>query len=242
MGRVVVLWAAPRSVSTAFEKAFSRRPSTRIVHEPFTDCYYFSENARSRRYGRQPDRLGYGPAAAIDEIYGCAAPLVFVKDLAFQAEPYVPDEFLAAATNTFIVRRPRVVLRSLRGLKPDFTEEEFGFEPLARLLRHVVEDLSQEPVVVEGDRFREAPEVQLRRYCERIGVDFDSRMLSWPDGRIRAWAPHERESQAKWHRTLETSTRIIPPEPAGHVDIRPEEADVVRRAEKVYAELQGYML
>jgi hypothetical protein len=154
----------------------------------------------------------------------------------------VPDEFLAAATNTFIVRQPRVVLRSLRRLKPDFTEEEFGFEPLARLLRHVVEDLSQEPVVVEGDRFREAPEVQLRRYCERIGVDFDSRMLSWPDGRIRAWAPHERESQAKWHRTLETSTRIIPPEPAGHVDIRPEEADVVRRAEKVYAELQGYML
>lgn len=240
--RVIALWAVPRSVSTAFEKTFSRRPGTRIVHEPFTDCYYFSAQARSQRYGHQPAKHGYDAAAAVTEICSVAAPLVFVKDLAFQAGPYLSDDFLRQATNTFIVRHPRVVLRSLRGLKPDFTEEEFGFEPLARLWRHVVDDLGQEPIVVEGDRFREAPEEQLREYCRRVGLSFDPQMLYWPDGRIRPWAEHERESQAKWHWTLEHSFGILAPQHGGGLPATEEEANVVERAEKIYDELREHLL
>jgi hypothetical protein len=232
----------PRSVSTAFEKTFSCRADTSIVHEPFTDCYYFGAQARSHRYGHQPAKLGFDATDAIGMIHSASAPVVFVKDLAFQAEPYLPDDFLRQATNTFIVRHPRVVLRSLRDLKPDFTEEEFGFEPLARLWRQVVDGLGQEPIVVEGDRFRESPETQLREYCRRVRLGFDARMLSWPDGRIRQWADDERESQAKWHRTLEHSNGILPPRHSGQLEVSPEEANVVERAEKIYEELREYML
>jgi hypothetical protein len=241
-GRVIALWAVPRSVSTAFEKTFSRRPDTRIVHEPYTDCYYFGGEARSHRYGHQQILAGYRPADAEAAILDPPRPVVFVKDLAFQAEPYLHDEFLARLTSTFIVRHPRVVLRSLRRLKPDFTEEEFGFEPLARLWRHVVDDLRQEPVVVEGDRFRAAPEAQLREYCHRVGIAFAPEMLSWPDGRIRQWADHEQESQAKWHSTLERSRGILPPDPYEGIEVLPHEVDVVERAEKFYEELRAYLL
>lgn len=49
--KTVALWASPRCVSTAFEKTFSQRSDTGIVHEPFCDVYYFSQWRISDRFG-----------------------------------------------------------------------------------------------------------------------------------------------------------------------------------------------
>jgi Sulfotransferase domain len=209
--RVVALWAVPRSVSTAFERTFAQRADTEVVHEPFTDCYYFSEHRRSSRYGSASALAGYDGEAAVAAISSVRAPLVFVKDLCFQAEPYVTDDFLDGVVNTFIIRDPQAVLRSLAPLKPDFSEDEFGFLAFARLWHRVVDGLGHRPIVIDGDRFRANPEAILRQYCHTVGVDFDPAMLRWEDGRIRSWGDHERDSQAKWHHTLETSTGILPP-------------------------------
>jgi hypothetical protein len=232
--RLIALWSVPRSVSTAFEKTFSRRPGTRIIHEPFTDCYYFGKERRSRRYGDRADRSAYNTSDALALILAESASVTFVKDLCFQAEPYVSRRFLEAATNTFMVRSPDAVLASLAPLKPDFTEEEFGFVPLARMWHRVVAELGHEPIVVDGDMFRTDPEAVLRQYCERTGLAFDRCMLHWENGRIREWSKGEEDSQAKWHYTLEHSTGIIPPSescPPVTVSIRP---DVYRRAKEIH--------
>lgn len=115
--RFVALWAVPRSVSTAFEKTFSCRTDTRVVHEPYTDCYYFGPERRSARYGNQPQQADYDARAAAQAVFSVAAPVVFVKDLAFQAGPYLTDNLLTRITSTFIIRHPRRVLRSLTPLK-----------------------------------------------------------------------------------------------------------------------------
>lgn len=208
---IIALWAIPRSVSTAFEKTFSRRPDTEIVHEPFTDCYYFSNVRRSSRYGEEPSRTQYDGGCAAQDILQVDAPVIFTKDLCFQAEPYVSQEFLEGAINTFIIRDPKTVLSSLQPLKPDFSEDEYGYLAFKRMWDRVVGELQQKPILIEGDRFRQDPRNTLKRYCYEVGLTFDPGMLEWKQGRIREWAPHENESQAKWHHTLETSNRILPP-------------------------------
>ncbi|KAJ3056774.1 hypothetical protein HK097_004346 [Rhizophlyctis rosea] len=45
---LIILWCAPRSVSTAFERAFISHPTTHALHEPFSIPYHFGPN---------PDRL-----------------------------------------------------------------------------------------------------------------------------------------------------------------------------------------
>ncbi|MGW6950178.1 sulfotransferase-like domain-containing protein [Streptomyces xanthophaeus] len=219
MSRTIALWAVPRSASTVFEKTFACRVDTRIAHEPFTDCYYFGSERRSQRYGQRPERADHCGARACAELEREQghAPVLFIKDLAFQAGPYLPDSFLARIRNTFILRHPRTVLRSLLPLKPDFTEDEFGFTALEGLFRRVVDDLGHEPIVVDGDDFRRSPEAVLRRYCAAVGLPFSAAMLHWQDGRIRAWSEGEAQSQAKWHRTLESSHCVLPP--AEHEDV-----------------------
>jgi len=234
--RIIGLWSTPRSVSTAFEKTFSQRDDTVIVHEPFTDCYYFGPERRSNRYGDQEGVREYTGRQAIEEIEQYKAPLIFFKELAFQAVHYIDPIFLSKVSNTFIVRDPREVLASLYILKPDFSEEEFGFKPLLQIYQMVTQQCEQEPFVVEANKFRWEPKATLMQYCQKLGIDFDDRMLSWQDGSIRAWKPHEQESQMKWHKRLAASTHILPPEPVD-VIIKPEHQLWVEQSTQIYQHL-----
>jgi len=134
--------------------------------------------------------------------------LVFVKELAFQGEPYVSDALIAQATHLFILREPTTVYASLIKLKPDFTEDEFGFTALMSAFRRV--QLYQTSIsVFDGSVFRDNTKAALRHACNAIGIGFNTKMLRWENGYIRRWLPHERDSQSKWHTTLEASRGII---------------------------------
>ncbi|WP_051468298.1 hypothetical protein [Actinomadura oligospora] len=225
----VALWAVPRSVSTALEKSLSQHPDVGPVHEPFTDCYYFSERRRSGRYGDQPHKLSYGMTDVDAQLQAVTVPVPLIKDLCFQAEPYVTDDRLAAWSNVFVVRHPARVWLSLSRLKPDFTEDEFGFTALDRMWGRVVGDLGLPGRIVEGDRFRRHTRAVLHDLCHWLGLGFDGRMTSWADGRIRPWSPDECESQRKWHRVLEGSRGVLPPDPELPPDWELAEPDPPRR-------------
>lgn len=231
----LILWAVPRSVSTAFEKTFSQRSDFEVVHEPFTDCYYFGQDRRSSRYGDQADRSGYTTSAAYEAVLKPAAKRIFVKELCFQAEPYLDQAFMERVTSTFILRSPDTVFRSLAPLKPDFSEDEFGYTALERVWKRATSVCASPPVVIEGDRFRNSPRETLKAYCQLVGVPFSEQMLYWEDGAIRRWESHERESQAKWHGTLESSHGILPARQVPHAAAVPASLrSAFRTAERVY--------
>lgn len=48
--RPLVLWAVPRSASTAFERVFIERGEHEVIHEPFSATYYHSTQRRSDRF------------------------------------------------------------------------------------------------------------------------------------------------------------------------------------------------
>jgi hypothetical protein len=235
----VFLWAVPRSVSTAFEKTFVESGQFEVIHEPFTDCYYFGEDRRSNRYGDAPERGSCSGPSTCRWILEGNGKRRFVKELCFQAEPYVSREFLSKVTSTFIVRAPDVVLASLEGLKPDFTEDEFGFTALERIWRQVCDLHRPPPIVVDGNQFRADPTLVLRAFCEEIGARYDESMLRWDVGKIRDWEPHEVASQSKWHSALEQSHGIIPPLARDTAEQATERKDVVDRAWQVYREVMS---
>ncbi len=230
----IFLWAVPRSVSTAFEKTFSQRHDFEVLHEPFTDCYYFSQDRRSTRYGDQLARSAYNATSAYEAVFGRTTKRIFVKELCFQAEPYLDQAFMERVTSTFIIRSPSAVLSSLTPLKADFTEDEFGYTAMERVWKRVTSTCSSPPVVIDGDRFRKRPHETLQAYCRFIGVPFIRQMLYWQEGAIRPWEPHERESQAKWHRTLESSHSILPPVEMQRTAVPARLSVAFRTAERIY--------
>lgn len=233
---ILMLWCVPRSSSTAFEKAFQQRVDIALLHEPFTDSYYFSNQSRNNRYGAYPGLEDHNGGFVENDILSQPGRALFVKELAFQAAPYVTQEFIGRASHSFLIRNPEQVYHSLIKIKPDFTEEEFGFTALAELFERVREFAPEIPYVIDAENFCARPKITLREYCGRFGLEFSENMLRWKPGPIREWMPHEIQSQAQWHATLEQSTGILAQ--TEHVaPVKPEYREMIDTAGRIFERL-----
>ena len=55
---MLVLWATPRSTSTAFEWMMRQRGDFACFHESFNEAYYYGNDRRSQRDADVPDTEG----------------------------------------------------------------------------------------------------------------------------------------------------------------------------------------
>jgi hypothetical protein len=238
---IICLWSTPRSASTAFEKTFKERDDTVIVHEPFAECYYYSRWRQSSRYGQVEKFADYSAQEAENRVLSQAGTIVFMKDMTFQAFPYVSDSFLAQVHNTFLTRHPYYVTASVAKLKSDFTEDELGFTRLRDLWQRAAASSGKRPYLVEGTSFRNQPRQVLSSYCSHLGIPFQESMMSWKDGRIQNWSPEDYEAHAKWHRRLEQSRTILEEDTdlpkLESIPLSDEQREYVRRAVGIYEQL-----
>ncbi len=202
-GKPVALWAVPRSISTAFERVFVERGDFKVFHEPFSASYYYSEKRRSDRYADVEPKEEFNPenvlATMLDPSWERR---VYFKDMALHAKGVVTPEFVSMFTNTFIIRDPIPVIASMSRFWPDFTLEEIGYEMQHRLFKMAVEN-GEEPAIVDAADLTANPDGIVAAYCERIGVRFMPKALTWEARKIPDW-----EMWAKWHTEAEDSTGI----------------------------------
>jgi hypothetical protein len=203
----VALWAVPRSISTAFERAFVERDDFEVFHEPFGDSYYYSEERLSDRYPDAEPKAEHNYENVLARILEPREKRVFVKDMAYHAKGLMGPEFVSRFKNTFIIRDPKYVLTSLYKMWPDFTLEETGFEQLYRLFRYATELDPEDVVVVDAMTFSENPVGVLSAYCEHLEIPFRTDSLSWQPREVKRW-----ESWEGWHEEAQQSTGIKPAE------------------------------
>lgn len=238
--RLVIVWAVPRSGSTMVERALQQSPDVVVVHEPFTHDYYYGASRSSRRYGEPdaPPSLGADQLArAMHAASEAGRTHVVVKELAFQGEPYITDDALRRALNLFLVRAPERVLASLLPLKPDFSDDEFGFVPIGRLATRLRRLRVEPALIVDGDAIRADPSDGIERICSATGIRYDRRMLAWKPGPVRQWRRDEADCQAKWHATLESSSRILAPSTEPPPPVPDTHAGAVAAARRVLTAL-----
>jgi hypothetical protein len=198
----IVLWAVPRSVSTAFERVFVERGDFRVFHEPFSVSYYFGPERRSDRFAGKEPKDKYRHENVLAELLAPGDKPVFIKDMAYHAAGFMDREFAAKFTNSFIIREPKQVLSSLRGMWPDFTTEEAGYEQLYRLSRYSAES-GQESVIVDAQDLSEDTEGTVAAYCEALGIPFEPEALSWEPREVPEWKTWD-----EWHTDVQESTGI----------------------------------
>jgi hypothetical protein len=199
----VALWSVPRSISTAFERVFVERDDFEVLHEPFSDSYYYGEDRLSNRYADAPPKAELSYREVLAKVLEPREQRVFVKDMAYHAKGLMGPAFAANFANTFIIRDPKYVIASLEKMWPDFTLEETGFEQIYNLFRYATQVNGEDVVVVDAMTFSENPAGILAAYCEHLGVPFDPRFLSWESRDVRRW-----DNWEGWHADAERSTGI----------------------------------
>lgn len=233
--RVIALWSAPRSRSTAFLRMMMERDDIVTLHEPFSHLSDFgSTDVGDRRIETEKDLIeairGFSPGRR-----------VFFKDTTdFHYPGVLADQrFLKEIQHTFIIRKPAEVIASHYALNPDVTADEIGFRRLYELFEAVRAATGTVPVVIDSDGLLDRPAETVEAYCARVGLTFLPGTLNWSNGTREEWL-----KAAEWHKDAGESVGF---ERAARqyeftVDNHPPLAELHRQQVPYYEELLRHCL
>lgn len=195
--RVLALWSAPRSRSTAFYRAILQRGDVRALHEPFCNITDHGETDVGERVVRDHAELIAGLWRLSEES------VVFFKDTTDYdyAAVFADRRFLAEAQHTFLLRRPEEIVASHFALDPTLSVDAVGVEMLHRLHTAVRAAGGREPLVVDSDDLLDRPAETMRAWCAAVGLPARDDALSWDAGSRPEWG-----RSARWHRDVESTS------------------------------------
>lgn len=205
----IVLWSAPRTVSTAIMYAFAQRADTRVVDEPLYGHYLLRTGAQHP--GREDILAAMdtnGERVVEEAILGpCDRKVLFVKNMGHHLLELNWD-FLLETIAVMLIRDPVEMLPSLINQVPEPTLSDTAYKRQHEIFTFVQEH-GRTPCVVDSRQLLLNPRGVLEQLCSAVGIPFDECMLSWPVGarpEDGVWAPH-------WYHTLHETTGFAPYRP-----------------------------
>ena len=162
--------------------SFAQRDDTRVVDEPLYGHYLRVSGADHPGREEILDAMETDGERVVHEVIlgRCEAPVLFAKQMAHHLID-LDEAFLTETTNVLLVRDPREMLPSLAAALGPPTLRDTGLARQTELLDRLL-DLGQDPVVLDARELLLDPPAVLARLCDRVGIPFTDRMLTWPPG------------------------------------------------------------
>ncbi|MGR3712810.1 MAG: sulfotransferase-like domain-containing protein [Shimia sp.] len=191
----IAMWSGPRNLSTAMMYSFGNRPDCAVVDEPFYATYLAQTGLD---HPMRDDVLhaqshdAQEVAAAMSGPNPDGVDVFYQKHMTQHMIEGVPREWMREVVNVFLIRHPARVIASYAAKRENPTLSDIGFSQQSELF-DLVTGWGQKPVVIDSFDVRQNPKQMLEKLCNAIGLSFDDRMLSWPEGGHRSdgvWAPH----------------------------------------------------
>jgi hypothetical protein len=228
---VIILWAHPRSMSTAMERVMRERGDCICLHEPFMYYYYVHlgknhmphfdvEQHRPRKF---EDIVSLFRSRARDGA-------VFAKDMSYYVLPEITrhPELASEFVHLFLIRDPRKSLVSYFKLDPDFSCEETGLESQWQLHQWITLQTGNAPLVLEAENIQRDPEAVIGAAWKKIGLSFIPKAFHWGDND----KPSDWHQVDQWHqKTL--AKKSIQSNPLPESDIQQEFSRYTAKAPKL---------
>lgn len=114
----IILWTAPRCVSTAFERSIMTLKNSKIFHEPYSKAYYFGPEKQSPRYASQEtnQQATYRSISKMLQKEYDGRDFLFSKEMAYCVENKMhifTEEGFKNFQHSFLIRHPLKAVYSL---------------------------------------------------------------------------------------------------------------------------------
>lgn len=205
----IAMWSGPRNISTAMMRAWENRADCTVWDEPLYG--YYLHNTGIAHPGADEVIADQGTDWQTI-VRQCSTespegkPVFYQKHMTLHLLPEVDRGWLSSLINCFLIREPERVIASYTAVRNEATLEDIGFIQQAELFDFVSETSGETPVVIDSREFLLNPEAMLRALCEKLGIEFDNNMLSWPSGSRDSdgvWAKY-------WYDSVWNSTGFAP--------------------------------
>ena len=234
------MWSGPRNLSTALMRSFSSRADTFVIDEPLYAPFLRETGlphpiASTIVVTNDPDWRSV--AKKLTGPIPDEKSILYQKHMTHHLLPTMDREWIFELTNTFLIRDPRRVLASYVDVRTIPTLEDLGFPQQLELFEETRRRTGQIPPVIDARDVLSDPEQTLTALCDRLEIDFDPAMLTWPAGPHPAdgvWAAH-------WYGSVWNSTGFAPYEERD-VAIPDVLLPVLEASQTIYEQLHPYRL
>jgi hypothetical protein len=208
--------------------SFAQRPDTFVVDEPLYGHYLSRINIDHPGREELLENLEKDGEKALKSLLklGEGSHHIFIKNMAHHYFN-LPYEYLLHFTNLFLIRDPKDMLLSLINQIPNPVMRDTGLRRQWELFNFLIE-CGQIPLVLDAKILLTDPEKILNIICEKAGITFNGRMLSWPQGPKEydgIWAKY-------WYQSLHLTT--------GFMEYRSKEEDLPDRVRSLYQQCLVY--
>ena len=202
----IAMWSGPRNISTALMRSWGSRDDTIVCDEPLYAHYLANTGVEHPVVPDVIDSQDNDGSRVIDEVIlgPSPSPVRFFKHMAHHLIGLDLD-FVDRVENVILTRDPTQMLTSLVHQVPDPTLNGTSL-PMQVNLMERTEASGKTPLVLDARLLLLDPEGVLRALCERLGLEWEPEMLSWPAGpkpEDGVWAPH-------WYQNVHGSTGFAP--------------------------------
>lgn len=203
--KLLVLWAPPRSLSTAFARVMDARGDFIVLHEPLCDlaaghAFEYEFEGEVRRIKSPQVLFGH-----VRELLSKGN--VFIKDTCEFAYPNAigTEGYPVDAQHLFMLRDPEQVINSHYAMNPALTSEQVGYRHLHDLYCAVKASCTRSPIILDADELVLEPDRVISAFCRKVGIEEKPEALHWQAGHRRIW-----QRTRHWHEDAAQSTSIKP--------------------------------
>lgn len=207
MNPIIMLWAHPRSMSTAIERIMRERGDFDCLHEPFLHYYYIelSDKALPHFDSEQDHPSSYAQTRDMILEKAEQSP-VFAKDMSYYVIPQLLEdtEFCRRVRHCFLIRNPLRSIMSYYKLDNSLQLNEIGLEAQWRHFQGLEAVGINDCVVLEAEAVQADTVMAMRLFWQALGLDFVERALQWKsDSSPRDW-----QYVQGWHQNVSDSEGI----------------------------------
>lgn len=176
---IINLISGPRNISTALMYSFAQREDTLVLDEPFYGNYLsrFNVDHPGKEEIIASMLLDFDKILADIFEKQQQSEVVFIKNMAHHLIE-MDLGFLRNMTNMFLIRDPKQLIASFAQVIPNPTMQDIGVKRQTELFEFI-KSFQQEVPVVDSSEVLENPEKVLKELCQKLGLPFTAKMLSW---------------------------------------------------------------
>ena len=199
----VLLWSAPRSLSTVFERSVRELCGVKVVYGPFLFAYYKDFNYEGEGLQYTSSVYDNADEKLLANYDGCSA--LFTKNMGYfipkeRYETYAEGRF-ATFKHTFLIRSP---LKSVPSRQKGCKKCNLPFDPVNSYfelyeLFKFMQSRGKVAAVLDADDLEANPEKVMQYYCSATGLPYDKKMLSWTPGVVEDWTVFSYYKEWYWN-------------------------------------------
>jgi hypothetical protein len=198
----IACWSGPRNISTALMRSWSSRDDTFVSDEPFY-AYYLKETGVKHPMYKEIINQYPNSFESVLKFINTEIPrskkVWYQKHMAHHFLELKDLKWLDSFYNCFLIRHPKQVIPSYLKINKLYNVEELGYKQQYEMINYLIKN-NQRFLVINSNTLLKNPERILKKWCEEIDIDYDSKMLKWKKGKHSSdgiWYKHWYDSVIK---------------------------------------------